>query len=225
MSGQQNEGEGLPAFKPSHWRQLTYVAEYKVAAGGGGTLDNYGGKAVANAEGEYHFKGSLPMPEAGFVFVGWYKDAECTIPADADWVGKDNRLIPQIADMKPEPAVNIYYAKFDELKGDLTITRQGAQDEENGDQVFVYKVQNKADPSLTIYVSITGSGSATIHGLRHGDYTIEQMNDWSWRYSDEAKEVTHQSSKTSVAFGKAADEEKWLNGNSPVKTNVKGAQR
>ena len=201
----------------------SYRVEYKVVGNGGG-LDNLLEKAVGE-NGQYHFKGAVPTPFEGFELEGWYLDAECTKPVENAWVDEGGKLTPQVGAMKPEPDTNIYYAKFRELIGDLTITRQNAEDEGDGDQVFVYKITNKDDPQITMYIAITGNGTQTIHNLRYGRYTVQQMNDWSWRYSDEAAEIHHNGSTPPVEFGKAADKKQWLNGNSDVITNIKGEQR
>lgn len=217
-----DSGKANPNEIVFYYISTKYNVQYKIAGEKGGTLSN-GLETVVSKDGKYTFDGSTPTAQEGFQFDGWYSDEACTKPVDASWVDGNGKLTPRVDNLLPEPATNIFYAKFTELSGDFTITRNNAEDEGNGDQVFVYKVTNKDDSSLTIYVSITGAGSVTIHDLRYGTYTVEQMNDWSWRYSDEAKtEIGHNSDTTIVDFNKSAEKKQWLNGNSTVIKNVRG---
>lgn len=219
-----NEGPNNPNEIVFYYISTKYTVQYKVAGDMGGRLSNSSETVVA-ANGTYSFNGSVPNADPGFKFNGWYCDEECTVPADEGWVNNDTgEIIPQISGLAPEPKINILYAKFTELTGDLTITRKNAVDEGNGDQSFVYKITNQDDPSLTIYVTITGEDSTTIHNLRYGTYTVQQMNGWSWRYSNGVQTITHNSPASSLSFSEAADKKQWLNGNSEVITNVKGAQ-
>ena len=74
-----------------------------------------------------------------------------------------------------------------------------------------------------INVTITGSGSVTVHDLICGAYTVEQQNGWSWRYGDgsQTAEVI-EGNNVDVTFSADAEKEYWLNGSSDVVSNRKG---
>ena len=69
------------------------------------------------------------------------------------------------------------------------------------------------DPAFELYVSIKGTGSVTIKDMVCREYTVEQQNDWSWRYNDTSQKMTVSEGTTStVTFGSAPVKNKWLNG-------------
>lgn len=199
--------------------------EYKVWAYGGGTLDNT--LEVFNGESA-EIRGSKPTATDGYSFEGWYLDEACTQPvtgSNKGAVGQDNRLMPYTNNLDTMPKVNVFYAKFLPDNGSLTIVRKnGENDESNGKQVFVYKIQAVSDPDYVLYVTIVGDGSVTIKDLPCRKYTVEQQNGWSWRYENEKRDVTVVKDGISVTFGEAAADNKqnWLNGNSERITNRKG---
>lgn len=203
-----------------YYAPLEYTVEYRVWSFGGGTLDR-----TIEVFDSNKISGSTATAKNGYRFDGWYLDAACTIAvADADGgsVDENGKLMPNVDKLNPAPQVNIFYAKFVPALGDLTITRRDAADEGAGDQVFVYKVTAKDDPADVIYVSITGNGSVTIRDLVCRDYTVEQVNGWSWRYADEPQDVTVAKGQTATAdFGRKAAEDQWLNGNSAPVRNRK----
>lgn len=116
----------------------------------------------------------------------------------------------------------MFYAKFVPTYGNLTIVRKNAADEANGDTTFVYKISSVSNPDHIMYVSITGNGSETVKNLPCGEYTVEQVGGWSWRYSDSSVTVDIKSGENSVTFEKAAQNRNWLNGNSKKIQNRKG---
>ncbi|MBQ3500021.1 MAG: hypothetical protein IJA70_01145, partial [Oscillospiraceae bacterium] len=80
-----------------------------------------------------------------------------------------------------------------------------------------------------------GNGEATIKGLPLGDYTVTQLNKWSWRYSveditDAVQEVTHAGNPdsegnlqgTTVTFSDKEAKDQWLNGLSTLVKNIYG---
>lgn len=96
----------------------------------------------------------------------------------------------------------------------LTIQRTNA----DAGQVFVYEVKDAAGKVIT--VTVTGNNTTTIHGLIPGTYTVTQKNDWSWRYGDEAQEITLPAEGSTVTFGDGLHNDNWLDGNSGVTQNV-----
>lgn len=146
----------------------------------------------------------------GYRFVGWYSDRDCT-----QQITTSTSLYLTIPDDNVWKAAT-YYAKFEPQVSDLTIVRTKAID---NTQVYVYEVKNNATGEI-IYVSIAGNGRVTIHDLLMGEYTVTQLNDWSWRYSDSSILINHQSvDGTTVTFGGSFKTEQWLNGNSQIEKN------
>ena len=116
----------------------TVDIKYEVVGPTGcGTLDNYQDNTVKVIDGTP--EGSTPTASAGFKFVGWYKDKDCTQPVDAAWIA-DNKLTPQ---------------KTANLGNDV-----------------------KGYEAATYYASVK------ITGLKVGTYTVTEITDWSWRYTN-----------------------------------------
>ena len=126
-----------------------------------------------------------------------------------------SEIVPITLNLDPVPATNVFYAKFVPYIGDLTITRNNAgSDESGGTQIFVYKITSIEDPDFVVYATISGNGSVTVKNLVCRDYTIEQLNGWSWRYSDKTQTVTVTGNGTSAVFDEISTRQNWLNGNS-----------
>lgn len=158
------------------------------------------------------------MPTENYRLEGWYYDADCTnkITTTSELESSGNMLILKKPSSGWEP--KIYYAKFVPRVADLTIKRENAAEDS---QVYVYKVEN-TETGKAIYVTVTGNSQVTIKDLLLGNYTITQQNSWSWRNDDTAKSVEHSNvDGTTVTFNGNAND-KWLNGNSAVKTNKWG---
>ena len=156
--------------------------------------------------------------------IGTYKITETSIPHYANSFDGDvtsseivnGILIAQVevetGDPKEVQCTNVYPVNL----ADLTIIRNNAE----ADQVFVYQVTDGKD--LTITVTVTGNGSTTIHDLPLGEYTVTQLNGWSWRYEDGSKTVELGSNGEEVEFGGKATKDQWLNGNSEPVKNIHG---
>ncbi len=196
-----------------YYSPLQYTMEYRIAGGVGGILS----RTSETIEGDTEIVGSEVRPNAGYIFEGWYTDEACTVK-----VGDDVKFIPEKSTLSPQPDVNIYYAKLTPQYGSITIKRDNADDEGNGEQVFVYRVTNN-NTGDTVEVTVKGNNGTTITNLLYGSYTIEQLNNWSWRYSDSSENITLESDSAEVTFDDAADKDLWLSGNSDTVKNVKGA--
>lgn len=190
-----------------------------------GTLDNYQNNTVKVVDGTP--EGSTPTASAGFKFVGWYKDKDCTQPVDEAWI-ENNRITPQkTADlgngtMGYEAAT--YYAKFEYDVADLTINKQGWQAiDEN--QSFIFDVTGPN--GYYKRVVIQGSGSVTIKGLKVGTYSVTEVTDWSWRYKTAdgtANSIEHEIKPKDgfvFDFTNSRENGKWLGGDAYSK-NVFG---
>ena len=199
-----------------YYSPLQYVAEYVAVPPEGGWLSS----TIEVIAGKDSLSGSVPTPDGYYEFGGWFIDEACTVSAsDYGTVDEDtNRFVPHKEKLS-ETERNIFYAKFNSRSGDLTVSRRGAEDD---GQVFVYEIKNDATGD-TIYLTVSGNGSATVKDLVFGEYTVTQQNGWSWRYSDTASAVSHSNvNGTTVLFGTNVSNEKWLNGNSAPATNVRG---
>ena len=203
-----------------YYEPLQYTAEYIVWPNGGGTLS----KTIEVVNGADAFKGSQGLANSGYRFDGWYLDKECTVPVGDKGTVTGSKLVPVTSNLDTMPEVNTFWAKFVPVLGDMIIAREnGSDDEGNGDRVFVYRITAAGDPAFELFVSIKGNGSVTIKDMLCREYTVEQQNNWSWRYNDASQNVTASEGTTVTAtFGGAPVKNKWLNGNSERITNRKG---
>lgn len=205
-----------------YYEPLQYTVEYRVWAYNGGTLDN----TLEVVEGDNAFRGSVPTAKSGYTFVGWYQDAECTIPVREKGTvdGATGKLTPERSELLPAPQTNVFYARFKAVYGNVTIERKATEDESNGVGTYVYRLTSQADPTYIVEVTVPAGGSTTVYDLPCGDYTVEQVNSWSWRYADGAQTVTVEDGKTeTVTFDRAAVKEKWLTGSSDAVVNRREA--
>lgn len=205
-----------------YYEPLQYTVEYRVWAYNGGTLDNTLEVVVG---GNNAFRGSVPTAKSGYTFVGWYQDAECTIPVVEKGTVDDatDKLTPKHSKLLPAPQTNVFYARFKAVYGNVTIERKATEDESNGVGTYVYRLTSQADPTYIVEVTVPKGGSTTVYDLPCGDYTVEQVNSWSWRYADGAQTVTVEDGKPkTVKFDGAAVKKKWLTGSSDAVVNRKG---
>ena len=205
-----------------YYEPLQYTVEYRVWAYNGGTLNN----TLEVVEGNNAFRGSVPTAKSGYTFVGWYQDAECTIPVGEKGTVDDatGQLTPERSELLPAPQTNVFYARFKAVYGNVTIERKATEDESNGDGTYVYRLTSKDNPAYVVEVTVPAGGSTTVYDLPCGDYTVEQVDSWSWRYADGAQTVTVKESQTeTVTFAGVAVKEKWLTGSSDAVVNRREA--
>ncbi len=185
------------------------------------TSGTMGGYTSPNAEnkfytsGEQTFSGSTAQANPYFEFVGWYKDEDCT-----EAVSVNAKYVPLVNDLS-ETEVNKFYAKFERKTGALTIHRDYTG--VDASQVFVYKITNNVD-SITLYVTASvANPTIRIEGLLQGNYSIEQVTDWSWRYTeDTVKTIAITNDEFEITFANTASNASWLNYNSPFYRNIFG---
>lgn len=169
--------------------------------------------------------GSIPTPDDGYKFVGWYLNEGCTIPVDSSWIDSSTgKILPQKnADRLYEE--DVYYAKFEANNTDLTVKKaypENADYSIDVNQTFIFDIKGisgttTADIDLT--VTVHGDGEITITDLPIGKYTITEQTDWSWRYAptDGKTSQTITLSPTEeniVTFENTRAEVKWLDGDS-----------
>jgi len=157
--------------------------------------------------------------------LGDYKVTESSSPLYKGYVRKDDAEFDQKLTETIKMARNETHRvdfKNEFLTQDLTITRKNASDP---DQVFVYQVQRKGTDEVYT-VTVRGADSTTIQSLPLGDYTVTQMNDWSWRYGDISQEVSlNEESSADVTFGADVTLTRWLDGCSNRIRNWKGGRK
>lgn len=205
-----------------YYEPLQYTVEYRVWAYGGGTLNN----TLEVVEKKDPFEGATPAAKSGYTFVGWYQNAECTIPVgEKGKVDTDTKkLMPERSKLLPAPQTNVFYARFKAVYGNVTITREATEDESNGVGTYVYRLTSKDNPAYVVEVTVAKGGSTTVYDLPCGSYKVEQVNSWSWRYADGAQTVTVKDGKTeTVTFDRDAVKEKWLTGSSDAVVNRREA--
>ena len=168
--------------KTFYYVEQTVEIKYVVSGPEGcGTLDNYQESQLKVTTGTV--KGAVPTAADGFKFVGWYTDEACTQPVIATWV-LNNKITPEKTkdlgnDVKGYEAAT-YYAKFEYDLADLIISKTGCEDiDEN--QSFLFKVEGEG---FSTTVAIKGNTSVKITGLKVGTYTVTEITNWSWRYTN-----------------------------------------
>lgn len=204
-----------------YYEPLQYTVEYRVWAYNGGTLNN----TLEVVEGDNAFRGSVPTAKSGYTFVGWYQDAECTIPVREKGTVDDatGKLTPERSELLPAPQTNVFYARFKAVYGNVTIERKATEDESNGVGTYVYRLTSKDNPAYVVEVTVPKGGSTTVYDLPCGSYKVEQVISWSWRYSDREQTVEIEKDETkTVTFDGAAVKKKWLTGSSDAVVNRKG---
>lgn len=205
-----------------YYEPLQYTVEYRVWAYNGGTLNN----TLEVVEGKNSFEGATPAAKSGYTFVGWYQNAECTIPVgEKGKVDTDTKkLMPERSKLLPAPQTNVFYARFKAVYGNVTIERKATEDESNGVGTYVYRLTSEDNPAYVVEVTVAKGGSTTVYDLPCGSYKVEQVNSWSWRYADGAQTVTVKDGKTeTVTFDRDAVKEKWLTGSSDAVVNRREA--
>ncbi len=165
--------------------------------------------------------GSSPIVYSGYRFITWYVDEACTIPVDPAFLDSaTNTLTPT----KPEGSVWVdgttFYALFEADTTELTIITSGISDQDSP-QSLIFRIQGidgSDTQKIDLTVSIIGNSSTTIVGLPVGSYTVTEITDWAWRYSEEneVREITLVVDKNAnvVRYENERTNGAWLDGNS-----------
>ena len=209
--------------KVFYYTEQTVDIKYLVSGPQGcGTLSSYQDNSLNVRTGTP--EGSTPTANAGFKFVGWFKDEACTEAADASWVSADNKLTPgktKNYGTEETPAMGYeaatYYAKFEYDVADLTITKHGyvATD---GEQSFIFTVTGPDNFSKKIVIQ--GNGTVVLKGLKIGEYAVTEDTAWSWRYTPESGSVSitlKPGETNAVTYVNERTNDKWLGDDSYVK--------
>lgn len=198
-----------------YYKEKTARINYEVVGDEGcGTVSpDYTDVKVINGTGAT----SKATANEGYVFAGWYSHESCN---DEFLVTNHENLVLSKPTNSNWSAVT-YYAKFVPAASDMTIVRKNVT--EDNTQVFVYEVKNNVTQEK-ITVTITGNNSVTLYDMPSGNYTITQLNDWSWRYTDTSVTFDHQGTDGStITYDNGHNTLLgWLNGHSPVVVNTGG---
>lgn len=193
-----------------------------VAIGGGKV--SIGSENVPAVNGNAN--GSVPMPDEGYKFAGWYLDNECTTSVDSSWVDNDtNKLTPQKTNGLYKEST--YYAEFIRAKGSLTIEKTGEYSKFESidpNQTFLFSIEGNG---IELTVSIHGNGKTKIVDLPAGEYKVTELTDWSWRYSADncTKKITVTSGENSISFNNTRFKQYWLDGDSYKVNEFKDYER
>ena len=211
--------------KVFYYTEQTVDIKYLVSGPQGcGTLSSYQDNSLNVRTGTP--EGSTPTANAGFKFVGWFKDEACTETGkvEASWIGADNKLTPgKTKNYGTEEASALgyeaatYYAKFEYDVADLTITKNGyvATD---GEQSFIFTVTGPDNFSKKIVIQ--GNGTVVLTGLKIGTYTVTEDTAWSWRYTPKSGSVSiplKPGETNVVTYVNERTNDKWLGDDSYVK--------
>lgn len=106
--------------------------------------------------------------------------------------------------------------KYKQHLGTLTITKTVNGGSANDTFIFHIKGTDTSNSFIDMDVTITGSGSVTIHDLPMGSYTVTEDTDWSWRYTQTGSNTTDNTITlndlhANVTFKNVRDTDKWLN--------------
>lgn len=75
-------------------------------------------------------------------------------------------------------------------QGDLKIVKTGVGETTDA---FLFKVTKNNDTTFKpLFVTIHGNGSVYVMQLEAGDYLVEEVTDWSWRYDKQTEEITNE---------------------------------
>ena len=155
--------------------------------------------------------GSTAAPATGFIFKGWYSDADCT-----QSVGANLSLKPAKSQNELLWTERTYYAKFDYGYTSLTITAACS----DPDQSFIFTVKNVGDTAthetVDLQVVLHGSNdSVTVTNIPIGNYIVTEVGAWSWRYPAVGSQTIGLSTGTNeVKFEFTPDNPYWLSGDS-----------
>lgn len=106
--------------------------------------------------------------------------------------------------------------KYKQHLGTLTITKTVNGGTAGDTFIFHVKGIDASNSYIDMDVTITGSGSVTIHDLPLGNYNVTEDTNWSWRYilvgdSFVNKTITLDALHANAAFTNKFDQNQWLN--------------
>ena len=104
----------------------------------------------------------------------------------------------------------------------LTIKKEGGAD----DEPYVFEISKDGDPYTEI--TITGNNEVTISELPVGNYSIQEAEDWSWRYAptydNDSVNLNASNPSATITCTNDKDNDHWLNDFSTAVKNVYGVK-
>ena len=205
-----------------YYKESVYSLKYQIVGfSDGGTL-SLTSENISAVTGSP--RGSEPILDKGYHFVGWYLDEACNHPVPAEWVGQTtNKLIPE-SDNGIWLANHVYYAKIEPDFTTLTITTVGCSDVDEG-QIFIYQIVGTSSLSenISVTVAAVGNGTVTVTDLPFGTYSVTSLSEWSYRYTPDSVtksiSLSVNAENNSVTFSQLRTETKWLDGNANALNN------
>ena len=164
--------------------------------------------------------GSVPTPASGYLFAGWFEDADCTRAVSPALVQEaTGKLTPAKAEGTIWQDNQEYFAKFIPKESKLTVMLAGTSPLD-ANQSFLFRIRGVADTEtegIDLSFNLHGNGTVVIAALPIGDYVVDMLEGWSWRYeaSEARKHVTLvlDEQANSLLFTVTRTENKWLDGN------------
>ncbi len=176
--------------------------------------------------------GSVPTPNGGHHFAGWYENEACTLPVDASWVDDDGKLTPRpVKESGEENAYfeeTTYYALFVRNTADLTISTDfpagNTYRQIDGSQTFVFQITGQgSNADISLLVTLHERESKTISDLPTGVYTVTELSGSAWRYETAAISKTVEvrpDQANQVSFLEIRNQTLWLDGNAAKAVNI-----
>ena len=158
----------------------TVIYRFQEAISGRGDISLYSYIGHIGETPNTDLASSTATARDGFVFVGWFMDADGKIPVDQyATVSNDGATITPktpTADMANKEYV--FLAVF--YPTTRVFSNYGVEDE---NQTFIYRIEglDTVNSNVDITVAITGNGYITLAMLPYGNYRITVLS-WSWRY-------------------------------------------
>lgn len=167
--------------------------------------------------------GSTPIVSNGFLFVGWFADANCTVAVDPSMIDPNTlKLVPSKGSSAIWADGIEFFAKFIPKETKLTVITTGC-DPRDSDQSFIFRligVDGTETAGIDLVFTISGNSAAVIAGLPIGDYTVI-LTDWSWRYDVDQREksitLTIDPTNNQLIFTVIRTVDSWLDGNTSSK--------
>jgi len=168
--------------------------------------------------------GSTAMAGTGFTFVGWYNNKECTgDPLTTDTYFKPSAITPD------SDGIDHYYALFEPVYGNLKVTKK--HDDNVGTveptESFLFHIKGKAGTvtgHIDMVITITNAGTKTINKIPIGEYTVSEMESWSYTFIVPRNEdgtlrfelvqsaTVKENDTVEVLFERAIEDSDWLTG-------------
>ena len=148
---------------------------------------------------------------------------ELIVEGDEEFIeGTTSKEIQIAIEEGNDPVNNVKIFKYKAALADLRITKSGANTNLDPNQKFMFRIYGQpTDPKLDdvdMTVTITGNGSCLIDDMPVGQYTVQELEGWSWRYDADAasKTVTLNDPENvaEVGFSNTRMNKYWLSGDS-----------